>query len=87
MQIGSLDGKGDQDHQQVRVAYVRLPFVASKVRKLPKTECCVSRKRCDRCPLRMLKEGSLPEGYTVRKRKLVSVDGKKVTKKRLKKAA
>jgi hypothetical protein len=35
----------------------------------------------------MLKEGSLPEGYTVRKRKLVRVDGKKVTKKRLQKAA
>ena len=50
-----------------------------KVRKLPKTECCVSRKKCDRCPLRMLKEGSLPSGYTVKKRKLVRVDGKKVT--------
>ncbi len=58
-----------------------------KVRKLPKTECCVSRTKCDRCPLRMLKEGSLPAGYTVKKRKLVRVDGKKVTKKRLKKAA
>ena len=58
-----------------------------KVRKLPKTECCVWRKKCDRCPLRMLKEGSLPSGYTVRKRKLVRLDGKKVTKKRLKKAA
>ena len=59
----------------------------SKVRKLPKTECCVSKTRCDRCPLRMLKEGSLPAGYTVKKRKLVRLDGKKVTKKRLKKAA
>lgn len=59
----------------------------AKVRKLPKTECCVSRKRCDRCPLRMLKEGSLPSGYTVKRRKLVRVDGRKVTKKRLKKAA
>ena len=58
-----------------------------KVRKPPKTECCASKKRCDRCPLRMLKEGSLPPGYTVRKRKLVRLDGKKVTKKRLKKAA
>jgi hypothetical protein len=35
----------------------------------------------------MLKEGTLPTGYTVKKRKLVHVDGKKVTKKRLKKAA
>ena len=55
--------------------------------KLPKTKCCVSTKRCGRCPLRMLKEGTLPEGYTVRKRELVRVDGKKVTKKKLAKAA
>lgn len=56
-------------------------------RKLPKTECCVSSSKCSRCPLRMLKEGTLPSGYTVKKRKLVRVDGKKVTKKRLAKAA
>jgi hypothetical protein len=56
-------------------------------RKLPKTECCVSKKRCERCPLRMLKEGTLPIGYTVHKRKLVRLDGKKVTKKKLAKAA
>ena len=56
-------------------------------RKLPKTECCVSKKRCERCPLRMLKEGTLPVGYTVHKRKLVRLDGKKVTKKKLVKAA
>ncbi|WP_193607518.1 hypothetical protein [Nocardioides lijunqiniae] len=59
----------------------------SSVRKLPKTECCVSKSKCGRCPLRMLKEGTLPEGYTVKKRKLVTVDGKKVTKKKLAKAA
>ncbi|WP_435742166.1 hypothetical protein [Nocardioides sp. SYSU DS0663] len=58
-----------------------------KTRKLPKRECCVSKTKCGRCPLRMLKEGTLPEGYTVKKRKLVRVDGKKVTKKRLEKAA
>ena len=57
------------------------------VAKLPKLECCASRPKCGRCPLRMLKEGSLPSGYTVRKRKLVRVDGKKVTKKKLAKAA
>ena len=61
--------------------------VKVKVRKLPKTECCVSRKRCERCPIRMLKEGTLPCGYTVHKRKLVRLDGKKVTKKKLAKAA
>ena len=59
----------------------------SETRKLPKRECCASRSACDRCPLRMMKEGSLPEGYTVRKRRLVRLDGKKVTKKRLAKAA
>jgi len=57
------------------------------VRKLPKVKCCVSKPRCGRCPLRMLKDGTLPEGYTVKKRKLVRVDGKKVTKKKLAKAA
>lgn len=56
-------------------------------KKLPKTECCVSKSRCSRCPIRMLKDGTLPDGYTVKKRKLVSVDGGKVTKKRLKAAA
>jgi hypothetical protein len=55
--------------------------------KLPKTKCCVSSSRCGRCPIRMLKNGTLPDGYTVRKRELVRVDGKKVTKKKLAKAA
>jgi adenine-specific DNA glycosylase len=54
-----------------------------KARTLPKRECCASKPKCGRCPLRMLKEGTLPEGYTVKKRKLVRTDGKKVTKKRL----
>jgi hypothetical protein len=47
-----------------------------KTAKLPKTKCCVSSTRCDRCPIRMLKEGSLPSGYGVHKRKLVRVDAK-----------
>ncbi len=55
--------------------------------KLPKMKCCESRKRCGRCPLRMLKEGTLPQGYTVKRRQLVRLDGKKVTKKKLTKAA
>ncbi|MFN8075633.1 MAG: hypothetical protein U0Q15_09455 [Kineosporiaceae bacterium] len=37
----------------------------------PKKKCCESKPRCTRCPLRMLAEGTLPEGYTVRHRKLV----------------
>ncbi len=55
--------------------------------RLPKIECCESRKRCARCPVRMLKEGTLPSGYTVKRRKLVRLDGKKVTKKKLTKVA
>ena len=43
----------------------------------PKSECCVSKSRCNRCPIRMLKEGTLPEGYTVKKRKLVKVKKQK----------
>ena len=52
----------------------------AKKAKKPKSECCVSKSRCARCPIRMLKEGTLPDGYTVRKRKLVKV-GKKKQKK------
>ena len=59
----------------------------NKVAKLPKTKCCESRKKCGRCPLRMLKEGTLPPGYTVKKRRLVRVDGCSFTKKDLTKVA
>ncbi|WP_200950172.1 hypothetical protein [Nocardioides sp. Root151] len=48
--------------------------------KKPKSKCCVSKDRCKRCPLRMLKEGTLPSGYTVKKRKLVKVDKKTANK-------
>lgn len=59
-----------------------------KVKKLPKAKCCVSKDRCKRCPIRMLKEGTLPDGYTVKKRKLIKVDAtKKSGKKKLPKAA
>lgn len=44
------------------------------VAKLPKRECCVAKTRCNRCPLRMLKEGTLPPGYTVKRRTLVRVE-------------
>ncbi len=59
----------------------------TKVKRLPKSKCCVSKDRCKRCPIRMLKEGTLPDGLTVKKRRLVTVDGKKVGKKKLAKAA
>lgn len=60
---------------------------AGKARLLPKRECCDSKPKCTRCPLRMLKEGTLPPGYTVKKRKLVHLDGTKVTKKDLSEVA
>ena len=60
---------------------------AGKVAKLPKKKCCVSTTKCNRCPLRMLKEGTLPPGYTVKKRKLVKVSVKKDGKKRDTRAA
>jgi len=59
-----------------------------KVKSLPKSKCCVSKDRCKRCPIRMLKEGTLPTGYTVKKRKLIKVDAtRKSGKKKLSKAA
>lgn len=42
--------------------------------KPPKVECCVSKSKCARCPLRMLKDGTLPPPYAVKKRRLVTVD-------------
>ncbi|WP_374999795.1 hypothetical protein [Aeromicrobium sp. CTD01-1L150] len=46
--------------------------------KKPKKKCCASKPKCKRCPIRMLKDGTLPDGYTVKKRKLVKVkDSKK----------
>lgn len=41
-----------------------------------KQTCCVSKKRCESCPIRLLKEGRLPAGYAVHKRKLVTVEAK-----------
>jgi hypothetical protein len=40
---------------------------------LPKKKCCVSKDKCRRCPLLALKRGTLPDGYTVKKRKLVKL--------------
>ena len=54
---------------------------AGKVAKLPKKKCCVDTPKCNRCPLRMLQEGTLPSGYTVKKRKLVKVERRPTGKK------
>ena len=47
---------------------------------LPKKKCCVSKDKCKRCPLLALKRGTLPDGYTVKKRKLVKLEKKKLPK-------
>lgn len=58
-----------------------------------KQTCCVSKKRCSSCPIRLLAEGRMPEGYTVHKRKLVTLktkqakSAKKAGRKRLDTAA
>lgn len=75
-------GKGSKKAKQVAGC--------GTVATLPKKKCCESTKRCQRCPIRMLKEGTLPDGYTVRKRRLVTVAAaaeQKAKKKAKKKAA
>jgi hypothetical protein len=42
--------------------------------RLPKKKCCQDKPRCKRCPLRALAEGTLPAGYTVKKRRLVKLE-------------
>jgi hypothetical protein len=48
---------------------------AEPVSRKPKKKCCSDKPRCKRCPIRMLAEGTLPEGLTVKKRKLVKTTG------------
>lgn len=66
---------------------VEVETVCAPKSLLPKTECCGSKERCTRCPIMMLKQGTLPEGMTVKHRKLVGADGKKVSKKALRRVA
>lgn len=40
---------------------------------MPKKKCCGDKPRCTRCPLRMLAEGTMPPGLTVRHRRVVPV--------------
>ena len=46
-----------------------------------KEKCCVSKKRCSSCPIRLLKEGRLPDGYAVHKRRLVTAKTKDTPRK------
>ncbi|GAA3545971.1 hypothetical protein AFL01nite_24420 [Aeromicrobium flavum] len=47
----------------------------------------MSKPRCKRCPIRMMAEGTLPDGYTVKKRKLVKVKKKDKDKKKSSKSS
>ena len=62
---------GSRRDEQSGEASLRLPATVLSVK--PKKKCCTSKPRCRRCPIRLLSEGALPPGYTVRKRKLVKV--------------
>jgi hypothetical protein len=46
----------------------------------PKKKCCESQPRCARCPLRLLAEGRMPEGWTVKHRRVVKIDAGKAGK-------
>jgi hypothetical protein len=39
----------------------------------PKKKCCSDKPRCKNCPIRMLAEGRLPKGMTVKHRRLVKI--------------
>jgi len=43
-------------------------------KRRPKKKCCLSKPRCRRCPLEMLKHGELPPGLTVQHRRVVTAD-------------
>lgn len=62
----------------------KLTLYHLRVPMMPKKKCCSDKPRCQRCPLRALAEGTLPEGYTVKKRRLVKIKDlpSKKTKKR-----
>jgi hypothetical protein len=56
--------------------------------RLPKKKCCQDKPRCKRCPLRALADGTLPAGYTVKKRRLVKLEkAEKVLARSTRKAA
>lgn len=66
---------------EVCLTFLYASAVAKKGKKkaraalaVPKLKCCESRNRCRRCPTRMLKEGTLPDGLGVRRRRLVAAD-------------
>lgn len=56
----------------------------AKTAKLPKTKCCDSSPRCRRCPIRHLKDGTLPAGYTVVKGRLIKQEKGKRSKEKVK---
>jgi hypothetical protein len=93
--LRKVERKLDRAHEQlaavelarVEPGPIEVPTACAPKALLPKTECCGSKDRCRRCPILMLKQGTLPEGMSVKHRKLVGPNGKRITKKQLTKAA
>lgn len=71
-------GEGPVELGKASLKITCYSLAVGKKTKLPKSKCCSDKPRCKRCPIRMLKDGTLPPGYSVHKRKLVKT-GKKLT--------
>ena len=72
--MGVLDQSSSDPEAEVRLTCPSGTLVRvgkSKRALTPKKKCCLDRPRCTRCPIRMLKDGTLPAGYTVHRRRLV----------------
>ena len=71
-----ITGEAEQLASRCHASLSGLPYLtyAEPVPAKPKKKCCTDKPRCKRCPIRMLAEGTLPEGFTVKKRKLVKTD-------------
>lgn len=66
--MGKKSGKGGKHGQSDRHGK------KAKRGGMPKSKCCDDSPKCRRCPLRVLKEGTLPPGYTVKHRRLVKIE-------------
>ncbi len=73
---GTLPAVGAKPTCEVGIGKVGLTVAGYATAKpiKPKKKCCKDKPRCKRCPLRALAEGTLPPGYTVKKRRLVKLD-------------
>lgn len=61
--------KGNKASSPLKAALGAVPK-----KRRPKAKCCLSKPRCRRCPLVMLKDGTLPDGLAVQHRRVVARD-------------